>query len=102
MARTTNNRMLLPDDDDLAPIEIDQEEKRRWIKGGEKALTEPKELPPPPPAPEPPPITKAKLLLTLDSDLVDLTTRASKKRRKTRTAWIIEAILEKLERENIQ
>jgi hypothetical protein len=97
-----SNRMLMPDDDDLEPIEIDQEEKKRWIRGLDKIPAMPVELPTaPPPAPEPV-ITKEKILLTIDSDMLELCTRAAKKRRKTRTAWIIEACLEKLERENIQ
>ena len=94
----TNNRMLMPDDDDLEPIEIDQEAKKRWIRGEDKIPTAPVIIP----APEPPPITKAKVLLTIDSDLLALTGQAAKRRRKTRTAWMIEAIVEKLERENIQ
>jgi hypothetical protein len=94
----TSNRMLMPDDEDQEPIEIDQEAKKRWIRGEDKLPPKPVE---PPPAPAPA-ITKMKILLTIDSDLLEFCGKAAKKKRKTRTAWIIEACMEKLERENIQ
>jgi hypothetical protein len=95
MAKTRQG-MLIPDDDDQEPIGIDLAAKKKWIREGDKPAAK---LPEPPPAPV---ITKVRILLSLDSDLLELCGKAAKKKRKNRTAWIIEACMEKLDRENIQ
>jgi hypothetical protein len=98
MARTNQNKMLLPDDDDQEPIEIDQAAKKRWITGGDKPAAKTAE-----PLPElEPKITVKKVLLSVDSDLLELYDKAAKKRRMTRTAWINQSCLAQLERDNIQ
>ena len=99
MAKPPASRMLIPDDDDQDSLEIDREARKRWIKEGDKpTITPAPALPLLPPEPE---IVKKKVLFVVDSDLLEKFDAGAKKKRTTRSAWLIQAMLDKLEKEGM-
>lgn len=96
MAKPPPSRMLIPDDDDQDIIEVDQEAKKRWIKEGDKPV-----IPVAQAQPVEPEVVKKKVLFVVDSDLLDRFDKGAKKKHTTRSAWLIQAMLDKLEKEGM-